>query len=163
MAVFSAGTEAPQLREVMPLEIDGVSTSVPDLSATLAPGAIFLNHGDHAFAKIILDPISLAFVQERLERFDDPLIRLLLWHTLWTMVRDRAFRSTDYLALAIDKLARETNLELISAVLSNAQFAWHTTYRRISAAPRPPGSTTSVTRSSTLLPTRTNGLSGHER
>ncbi len=124
LAVFDEGAGgAPTLREVIPLEIDGAQTVIETMVGAAAPAAVFPNEGDHAFAKIALDEKSLAFVRDRLERFDDPLTRLLLWHSLWEMVRDQQFRSIDYLALVRDKLRYESDLELMSTVIGNALTA----------------------------------------
>ena len=110
-------------REPEALEVAGPRTVVESLVGAEAPAAVYPNHGDHAYAKIALDPSSLAFVQDRLERFDDPFQRLLLWHTLWDMVRDQGFRSTDYLALARAKLPHESSMEITATVLGNVATA----------------------------------------
>ena len=111
LALFDAAADgAPTLRETVPLDVDGPSTVVESLIGVDAPSAIFPNYGDHGFAKLTLDDRTLSFVQERLERFDDPFMRLQLWHTLWDMVRDQKLRSQDYLALLIAKLPAKRTL-----------------------------------------------------
>ena len=59
-------------------------------------------------------------VQDELDRFPDGFQRLLLWHTLWDMVRDQQFSAADYAALATDKLASERTLEIAQTVAYNA-------------------------------------------
>ncbi|MEE9278096.1 MAG: aminopeptidase N, partial [Dehalococcoidia bacterium] len=124
VAVIDAGPGgAPVLREAVPVEIDGERTVVAALVGAEAPAAVFPNYGDHAYAKIGLDDRSLAFVRERLEQFEDPFLRLLLWHTLWDMVRDQKFSSPDYLALLREKLRHEQDLQLTSTIVRNASLA----------------------------------------
>ncbi len=124
IAVFDADSGGdPTLRGVLPIDIDGEHTPLPALAGRPAPTALFPNYDDHGYAKVALDDTSLAFVRDRLHRFDDPLLRLQLWQTLWEMVRDRQFPSTDWLALVRDKLPREEALELVSSTLAHAGLA----------------------------------------
>ena len=123
LAVYDADAAgAPVLREAIPVEVDGARTVVESLIETPAPVAVFPNYNDHDFAKTELDPQSLAYVRERLDQFDDRFMRLLLWHSLWDMVRDQRFRSTDYLALVREKIVNESSLELLQTTLGNASM-----------------------------------------
>ena len=122
IALFDAGADgAPSLRTAVPADIAGERTVIEELVGTAAPAAAFPNHDDHGYAKIALDPASLEFVRERLERFDDPLLRLQLWQSLWEMVRDQQFRSTEWLAMVHAKLPHEPALELVATTLAHAQ------------------------------------------
>jgi aminopeptidase N len=124
LAVYDESADgAPVLREAIPVEVDGPRTVVEDLVSTAVPVAVFPNYDDHDFAKTELDPQSLAFIRERLERFDDSFVRTLFWHSLWDMVRDRQFTSLDYLALVREKLPHESNLELVQTTIRNANLA----------------------------------------
>ncbi len=124
LAVYDESADgAPVLREAIPVEVDGPRTVVEDLVASAVPVAVFPNYNDHDFAKTELDPQSLAFVRERLERFEDAFVRTLFWHSLWDMVRDRRFTSLDYLALVREKLPHESNLELVQTTIRNANLA----------------------------------------
>ena len=114
---------APTLRAAVPADLDGARTVIEELVTVATPAAVFPNHDDHGYAKVALDPVSLDFVRERLERFSDPLVRLQLWQSLWEMVRDRQFRSTDWLAMARAKLPQEPAVELVSTTLGHAQVA----------------------------------------
>ena len=124
IALFDADADgAPSLRTAVPADVEGERTVVEELAGADAPAAVFPNHDDHGYAKIALDPVSLDFVRDRLERFEDPLLRLQLWQSLWEMVRDRQFRSTDWLAMVRAKLPHEPALELVSTTLAHAQHA----------------------------------------
>ncbi|WP_437736375.1 aminopeptidase N [Sorangium sp. So ce1335] len=107
----------------VPAEIDGAATEVAAARGQRAPLLVFPNHNDLTFAKIALDPGSLAFVREHMGRVEDPLLRQLLWASLWGMVRDQKLASPAYLALVRDKLPAEPDLSLLEPVLSNAVTA----------------------------------------
>ena len=123
IAVYDRSDAGPQLRDAQPVDIDGASTVIEELSGMPAPAAVFPNHDDHAFAKIALDEHTLEFVRDELDRFPDGFQRLLLWHTLWDMVRDQQFSAADYASLATAKLASEGTLEIAQTVAYNALHA----------------------------------------
>jgi aminopeptidase N len=109
--------------ESLPAEIDGAEAGVAAARGRNAPDLVFPNHGDQTFAKIALDAHSVDYVRANLDRIDDPLLRQLLWSSLWTMVRDRHLKSTDYLALVRAKVVLEPDLELMETTLGYAGAA----------------------------------------
>ncbi|MEX2373333.1 MAG: ERAP1-like C-terminal domain-containing protein, partial [Dehalococcoidia bacterium] len=54
---------------------------------------------------------------------DDPLLRMLIWQTLWTMVRDQQLKSTDFLDLAMPKVAAERDKNLVESILTRMTAA----------------------------------------
>ncbi len=103
--------------------IDGALTPLPELRGRAAPELVFPNHGDHAYAKVALDAKSLAFVRGNLNRVEDPLLRELLWMSLWEMVRDRQLRSTEYLAIARERLAVEADQDILDMAVERVALA----------------------------------------
>ena len=69
-----------------------------------APDLVFPNHGDHGYARVLLDPASLAAVPHVLAQVADPLLRQLLWGTLWEMVRSARHSSLAFLELVRTRL-----------------------------------------------------------
>jgi aminopeptidase N len=103
--------------ETLPVKIDGPRASVVDAEGHPSPVLVFPNHEDHDYARVLLDPASLAFARERLEELGDPLLRQLLWTSLWDMVRDTRLRSTDFLDICRRILPNEPDLELVDGVI----------------------------------------------
>ena len=97
--------------------IDGPDTPIADARGRDVPDLVFPNYGDHAYAKVSLDPASVDFVRRNLDRVDDELLRELLWMSLWEMVRDRELTSTDYLAIGRSELPDEPDLDILNTVL----------------------------------------------
>ena len=56
-----------------PAAIEGARAEVPAVIGLHEPAFVFPNHGDHDYAKVVLDPVSLAFAREHLADVDDPL------------------------------------------------------------------------------------------
>ena len=107
----------------LPVEIDSAEVELPEAVGRPAPVLVVPNHNDHDFVKVALDAQSLEYVRGNLQRIDDPLLRLIIWQSLWDMVRDRKLKSTDYIALASAKVLLEDDLETIESVLGNMQAA----------------------------------------
>jgi aminopeptidase N len=100
--------------------IDGPDTPLPEARGREVPDLVFPNYGDHAYAKVSLDPASVEFVRRNLDRVEDELLRELLWMSLWEMVRDRELRSTDFLAIGRSELPDEPDLDILNTVLDRA-------------------------------------------
>ena len=111
--------------EAVPAVLEGERAEVDAARGRPRPALVYPNFNDHAYAKIALDDESVAWVRERIERVDDDLLRQQLWSTLWSMVRDRQLKSTDFLAIARAKIGFERNIELIDSVLGHAAAAQH--------------------------------------
>ncbi|MGW5317406.1 aminopeptidase N [Nocardia thailandica] len=90
----------------------------------LAPAPLrLLNDGDLTYAKVRLDPESLATVERSLDRVTDPLARGLVWSALWNATRDGVYDPARYLRAAGAFAPAEANTALLGAVLANAGFA----------------------------------------
>ncbi|CAN5291605.1 aminopeptidase N [soil metagenome] len=90
------------------LDVDGPSTSVPELVGLARPALVLVNDEDLAYAKIRLDSGSLAVAVEHLADIDDPLARALVWGAAWDATRDGESAASDYVTLVLDNIARET-------------------------------------------------------
>jgi aminopeptidase N len=109
--------------DVVPVQIDAAETWVEAAVGLAAPSLVFPNHGDHAYAKVLLDAASRAALPDLLPRLEDPLLRQLLWGSLWQMVRDGQHPSTAFLELVCEVLPRETDDEIVNAALDAARGA----------------------------------------
>eukprot|EP01113_Clastostelium_recurvatum_P042177 TRINITY_DN6811_c0_g1_i2.p1 TRINITY_DN6811_c0_g1~~TRINITY_DN6811_c0_g1_i2.p1 ORF type:complete len:872 (-),score=227.40 TRINITY_DN6811_c0_g1_i2:65-2641(-) len=123
IAVYDWHQGTVQCREVVSSKISGSTTRLdgPLKDNSKVPGAVYLNHNDHAYAKIALDKDSLDFVMKHIDKFEDPLARLLLWSSLNNMVRDAQLSSVDFLALVRSKVATETNDDLVDWLISTSE------------------------------------------
>ncbi|MBA2571249.1 MAG: aminopeptidase N [Chloroflexi bacterium] len=107
--------------EAIPASVSTQRTDVPQAKGRPRPVLVFPNHDDHAYAKVQLDPVSLDFVRRRVTSIEDPLLRELLWMSLWEMVRDGTLPSTEYLAIVRARIPAEPDAELLAAVLERTQ------------------------------------------
>jgi aminopeptidase N len=106
---------------VVDVEVSGAVTRVPAFEGAKAPAFLFANHEDQAYAKLYLDPASLAFATDRLDRFESTLQRAEVWAATWAMVRDRETPPTAYARLFLSKAGLETSDALVDATLRNVK------------------------------------------
>ncbi|MFF9894148.1 aminopeptidase N [Streptomyces longispororuber] len=84
------------------------------------PALIVPNDHDLTYAKIRLDDVSQDTALRSLSSVPDPLTRAVLWNALRDMVRDGDLPPAVYLATARTHLPAETDLALVSGVLTFA-------------------------------------------
>ncbi|HEV8627132.1 MAG TPA: aminopeptidase N [Acidimicrobiia bacterium] len=110
-------------RDRVELDVEGHRTPVEDLVGVRVPDLLLVNDGDLAFAKIRLDPRSLATVTESLGTLDDSLARGLCWAASWDMLRDAELPARRYLDLVLANLAGEDQIAVVAGLLRNAEAA----------------------------------------
>ncbi len=99
------------------LDIAGPVSDVPDLAGDRVPDLVLVNDDDLAYARIRLDPRSLATVTERLGDVRDPLARALCWGAAWDMVRDAEMPTRDFLTLVLRNVDAETDVGVVQRIL----------------------------------------------
>jgi aminopeptidase N len=107
------------------VEIDVVDerTDVSALVGEAKAAVVLVNDDDLAYAKIRLDPDSLAAITTDIGAFADSLPRALCWTAAWDMTRDAEMAATDYLTLVLSGISRETDIGVVTALLRQAQGA----------------------------------------
>lgn len=66
--------------------------------------AILLNFEDHAFAKNIIDPVSLDFFVKGINSIKDILSRTLIWRSFFEMVKDARMTSHKFVEVVTTSL-----------------------------------------------------------
>ncbi|MGV0155753.1 aminopeptidase N [Rhodococcus sp. GB-02] len=103
------------------VELDITESRTP---VDLPPGALtLLNDEDLTYAKVRLDAESLSTVEASLDRVSDPLARGVIWSSLWNSVRDAQLSVFRYLDMVERFAPAETDLSILSAILTDAQYA----------------------------------------
>ncbi len=123
VALIRHGDNGRALVEAVAARVDGAEAWVHDAAGRPAPDLVFPNHGDHAYAKIRLDAASLGALPGLLGEVEEPLLRLLLWSTLWQMTRDARLPAPHYLRFVRELLPAERDDEIVVATLDAARGA----------------------------------------
>ena len=108
------------------LDVDGERTEVPALAGLARPDLILLNDDDLAYAKVRLDPKSLATATAHLKDFSQSLPRTLVWGSAWDAARDGQSPARGYVELILANIAEESDSSVILVQLR--QLATTLTY-----------------------------------
>ena len=95
------------------LDVDGGRTEVPALAGLARPDLILLNDDDLAYAKVRLDPKSLATATAHLKDFSQSLPRTLVWGSAWDAARDGETPARGYVDLILANIAEESDSSVI--------------------------------------------------
>jgi len=123
LALIRAAGEGPAEIDIVPARLEGAESWVEAAAGHPAPDLVFPNHGDHGYARVLLDPASLAAAPRVLPRIADPLLRQLFWGTLWEMVRGARYSALEFLELVRTRLPEERDDQIVLAGLDAARAA----------------------------------------
>jgi aminopeptidase N len=84
---------------------------------------LLLNDEDLTYAKLRLDERSMSTVVDHLSGFESSLTRALCWAAAWDMTRDAELAARDYVRLVCAALPAESDINLVTATLRQAQSA----------------------------------------
>ena len=111
-------------RDRIEVDVVGVRTEVPALAGVRVPDLLLLNDDDLTWAKIRLDPRSLATVRAGgLSGLDDALPRALIWASTWDTARDAELPAGDYVSFVIGSVGAERDVSLVEDILGRARLA----------------------------------------
>ena len=120
-----------------PVDYAGARTEVPALVGRECPVLVYPNLDDRDYAKVELDARSLAAAKAGMARIPDPLLRAMLWNTLWEMVRDAKWPVDDYAELVLTSLGSETDFKVADAVLQTVYGRHNASPSALNYLPRP--------------------------
>ncbi|WP_298460596.1 aminopeptidase N [uncultured Cellulomonas sp.] len=115
--VQDGGTTRLERTVRVELDVDGARTEVPDLVGRPRPALVLVNDDDLAYAKIRLDPQSLATATAHLGSFTASLPRTLVWAAAWDMTRDGELPGRDFVELVLANIAHETDSSVVLVLL----------------------------------------------
>jgi aminopeptidase N len=110
-------------RERVELTVDGERTQVAQLAGVPAADVLLVNDDDLTYAKLRLDERSMSTVVRHISGFDNSLARALCWAAAWDMLRDAELAARDYTVLVASGLPSESDVNLVTATIRQAQTA----------------------------------------
>ncbi|MFH5822982.1 aminopeptidase N [Georgenia sp. AZ-5] len=117
--------ERPALVRTHRLELDvtGARTEVPGAVGLPAPDLVVLNDDDLTYAKVRLDPRSLATARRHLGALTEALPRSLVWSAVWNAARDALLPAEEYLDLVLRHGPAESDSAVLAGLTLNARTA----------------------------------------
>ena len=77
---------------------------VPDCGEV---AAVFLNEGEHAYAKVRFDQDSIDWFTQNLSSIGDAVTRAAIWRYFWMLVMDKKMSSLKFVEFAENQLPHE--------------------------------------------------------
>jgi aminopeptidase N len=87
------------------------------------PDLVYPNFEDWGFVKVQLDKRSFDTARASLASVDDPLLRAMLWQSLWDGVRDAKLPLNEFITTALNNAPQEKDYTLLGDVLGKVGTA----------------------------------------
>jgi len=123
VAAFRLDGKDYKLARNVAVTYKGAKTPVPAMNGAACPDLVYPNFGDWGFVKVELDPRSFDSARNHLAQVDDPLLRAMLWQSLWDGVRDGKLALNDFLTTALNNAPGEKDYTLLGDVLGKVVMA----------------------------------------
>ncbi|ALE92305.1 aminopeptidase [Arthrobacter alpinus] len=107
------------------LDVDGAVTEVPELVGLERPALVLLNDDDLAYAKIRLDPASLATAKKHLKDFRASLPRTLVAASAWDAARDGETPAREYVDFVLANIGHESDSTVVMVLLRQLATTLH--------------------------------------
>ena len=117
VGLYDISGEALKLRKSVELDVVGEATVVAELAGEKVADLLLINDRDLSYAKLRFDDRSIATLKTHLGKLDDALARALCWASIWDMHRDAEISSADFLEIALNGLAGESDDAIVNIVL----------------------------------------------
>jgi aminopeptidase N len=118
VGLYDISGDSLKLRKSVELDVVGASTVIAELAGEKVADLLLINDRDLSYAKLRFDERSIATLKTHLGKFDDALARALCWAAIWDMHRDAEISSADFLEIALNGLAGESDDAIVNIVLS---------------------------------------------
>ena len=123
IALFKANKPGFSLIKKISVIYQDKSTAIDELIGTSCPDLVYPNYQDWAFVKVNLDKQSFATTKQYLAQVQDPLLRSMLWQSLWDSVRNGKLPLNEYLLVAIANAPLEQDYTTLGQVLGQISSA----------------------------------------
>ncbi|MFT7280250.1 MAG: aminopeptidase N, partial [Pseudoalteromonas distincta] len=123
IALLKAKNPGFELTKKVSVIYQGKSTQVNELVGVVCPDLVYPNYQDWAFVKVNLDTRSFKTTQNYLAQIQDPLLRSMLWQSLWDSVRDGKLPLNEYLQVALANAPLEQDYTTLGQILGQISSA----------------------------------------
>ncbi len=113
VATFAMRGDKLVLDKNVAVTYKGAKTPVKELVGSACPDLVYPNYQDWGFAMVQLDPVSFATAGKALGKVDDPLLRTMLWQSLWDGVRAARYPLNEFMQTAIANIGAEKDYTLL--------------------------------------------------
>ncbi|WP_283102731.1 aminopeptidase N [Shewanella abyssi] len=119
IGLFTKGRKRLHHNISMPVTYSGSTTNVTSLVGMHCPDLVYPNYQDWGFVKVNLDPVSFKTAKQSLRLVKDPLLRSMLWQSLWDSVEEGNLSLNDYIGTVLVNLPGEADYTIVGQVLAS--------------------------------------------
>ncbi len=116
IGLYDLKGEKVVLRKSIKFDLEGESTSIPELEGEPVADLLLVNDQDLSYAKVRLDDRSIETLKLHLGKIEDGLTRTVCWSALWDMLRDAELSAKDFLAAIKNGLEGESDITTVTTL-----------------------------------------------
>jgi aminopeptidase N len=117
VGLFNLTAQGLSLSKNLAIIYKGAATVVPELNGAACPDLVYPNYQDWGFAQVQLDKKSFTTAQSSLGKVEDPLLRSMLWQSLWDGVRSAKLPLNDFLKTVLANAPAEKDYTLLGNIV----------------------------------------------
>jgi aminopeptidase N len=121
VALFNKGRHYLEQQQLVAVTYKGSFTEVPALIGEICPDLVYPNFDDWGFVKVELDAKSFETARKELSNVDDPLLRSMLWQSLWDSVVDGNTGLNQFINVALVNAPLEQDYTLLGQIIANLE------------------------------------------
>ena len=121
LALFNIKGDKLKQTKALPYIYKGQTTQVNELKGVQCPDLVYPNYEDWGFVKVQLDKASFKTAKQHVNKVEDPLLRSMLWQSLWDSVRDGQLSLNEYLDVAVNNISAESDYTILGQVISQLE------------------------------------------
>tara|TARA_R110002033_G_scaffold6754_1_gene25884 strand:- start:14 stop:2506 length:2493 start_codon:yes stop_codon:yes gene_type:complete len=123
IGLFNKNRYELEKQQVIAVTYKGAYTKVDQLIGEVCPDLVYPNYDDWGFVKVELDTSSFNTAKQSLGQVSDPLLRSMLWQSMWDSVIDGNTSMEQFLNIALINAPLEKDYTILGQVLGNLQQA----------------------------------------
>jgi aminopeptidase N len=123
IGLFNKNRYELEKQQVIAVTYKGAYTKVDQLIGEVCPDLVYPNYDDWGFVKVELDTNSFNTAKQSLGQVSDPLLRSMLWQSMWDSVIDGNTSMEQFLNIALINAPLEKDYTILGQVLGNLQQA----------------------------------------
>lgn len=125
IGLFTHNRDGLQEQQVVAATYKGAYTEIDSLIGSVCPDLVYPNYDDWGFVKVELDPSSFKTAKQSLAQVTDPLLRSMLWQSMWDSVSNGNTGLDQFLNIALINAPLEEDYTILGQVLGRVQRAKH--------------------------------------
>lgn len=119
VALFTKGRYELRNDVTLPVTYQGERTEVKQFIGERCPDLVYPNFDDWGYVKVELDDKSFDTAKQHLSNVSDPLLRSMLWQSLWDGVRDGKLSLDQYLSAVFVNAPAESDYTIVGQIISS--------------------------------------------